>query len=188
MEYLSPNLGATSIHTDVPSVTIAAPPLPPVAFGAPPYYNYPGSNYLDISPLNLQTMDLTDPTIHSVVSSDFLSGDSPSSSQSISEPSSQTTATVTTCPHCLDKTFDGAPQNQRRNWRRHMFSEHGVNPRLECPLQGCRVTFKAGRLDNLKRHMKQKSHEGPLLSTVSTARKRKAGEITSELLEEHQNR
>lgn len=139
--------------------TAARPPLPPVAFRASVDNNHPGNHAPDAWPSTLRNTDLTRLDSRSVVSSDLLSDDSPSSNQSVSEPSSHTTFTFTTCDRCPDKTFEGAPQNQRRNLRRHMRSAHDPHPRLECPAQGCSITFKAGRKDNLKRHVEQQHHQ-----------------------------
>ena len=60
--------------------------------------------------------------------------------------------TVTTCPLCPDKSYSGT--YQRRNYRRHFQSKHGGAPKIQCPIEGCDISFPAGRGDNFQRHMR----------------------------------
>ncbi|KAL2041812.1 hypothetical protein N7G274_005596 [Stereocaulon virgatum] len=98
---------------------------------------------------------------------------SPSSSTA-SAVSLESTTGVTRCPRC-GKVFHGKPLSQSRSLRRHMKAEHNSNPRLRCPFPECDVTFKAGRSDNLRRHMEQR-HGSALPSDLSapTPRRRRS--------------
>ena len=145
-----------------------APPVFPEGFGASLNDNYPGIN-ISNKFLNAQIgTRKVDPAACSVTESDFLSDGSPSSTQSITEPSSRTDPNITVCPHCPDKVFEGTPQNRRRNLRRHECSDHGVSPRLSC--RQCSATFKPGRYDNWKRHMK--NTHGLASSTIQPVKKK----------------
>lgn len=142
----------------------AIAPLPPVWFRASASTNHPRGSTQNTFPTTLETSMPLDPTNRSVTSSDG----SPSSTQSTS---------FILCHLCTGgKIFEGEPQNQRRNWRRHMSSEHGDGPRLPCSEAGCPITFAAGRFDNLKRHVKQQHGSG--LSLSCSTRKRKAESLT----------
>ena len=99
----------------------------------------------------LQELKPIDTTACSVTSSDFLSDDS-SPICSPSQSSTKASVGLTKCP-CCPSTFQGAPTNQRRNLRRHMFNKHSIDPRLSCPVPTCGQTFGYGRFDNQKRHL-----------------------------------
>ena len=155
--------------------TAPAHPVFPEGFGASFNDDYPGIN-IPNKFLNAQvSKPKIDPAACSVTESDFLSDGSPSSTQSITEPSSRTDPNITVCPHCPDKVFEGTPQNRRRNLRRHEFSDHGVSPRLSC--SQCSVTFKPGRYDNRNRHMKG-SHGLTSATVQPVSCKRKANDIS----------
>ena len=130
------------------------PALPPVGFRASAYNNHPNASSSNMLLTSLQDPRTVDTTACSVTSSDFLSEDSASPTQSFSEPSVPTATSSTRCPRC-PQTFTGDPVNQRRNLRRHMFGKHSIDPRLSCSVPGCPDTFAAGRFDNLKRHLEQ---------------------------------
>ena len=139
-----------------PSASTPAPPalhnLPPVGFGASARENHPGNISPNVWMMSHQDLRAVDTATCSVTSSDFLSDESPSPSQSTSEPSSPTTESSTRCPFC-PRVFKGDPANQRRNLRRHIFGAHSIDPRISCPEPTCNKTFVAGRSDNRKRHM-----------------------------------
>lgn len=162
------SFGSPLSHFDDPPPGELLAPLPPVGFGASEYSNHPGEKLLNTSLTTLQDLTTFDTVSGSVTSSDFLSDDSPPSTQPVSEPSSQTTVGITMCSRC-SQIFEGTPVNQRRNLRRHMHSNHGVHPRLSCSVPQCSTTFAPGRYDNLSRHMTLQHGE-------VTARKRKSSE------------
>jgi len=157
-------------HSLIPPESVVKPLL---AYGASSCYEYHDSDNPGMHLNTLQNTRRVNPTACSVTESDLLSDGSPSSTQSLTEPSSQTSVDITICPYCSNRSFEGESQNRRRNLRRHMLSEHGVDPRLPCHVAGCPATFKPGRFDNLKRHMKQQhGRDSPPASP--TGRKRKA--------------
>lgn len=152
--------------------TAAVPPIPPVGFGASPNYNHPSVGWPNVSLAHLQDSRTVDPTSCSVTSSDFQSDGSPSSNQAISEPSSPTASSVTTCSSC-SKSYQGTPSIQRRNLRRHLFEKHSLDPRLQCLVPGCRINFPPGRHDNRNRHLEQQ-HGWQFPPTPRTVHKRRA--------------
>jgi len=160
----------SNFHSLIPPESVVKPLL---AYGASSCYEYHDSDNPGMHLNTLQNTRRVNPTACSVTESDLLSDGSPSSTQSLTEPSSQTSVDITICPYCSNRSFEGESQNRRRNLRRHMLSEHGVDPRLPCHVAGCPATFKPGRFDNLKRHMKQQhGRDSPPASP--TGRKRKA--------------
>ena len=158
-----------------PSVLQPSATMPLTGYGAPFFYEHPRNDTSNMFLTTFHDVRRIDPASCSVTESDFWSEGSPTSPHSVTEPSSQTTYDITVCPYCPNKTFEGKPENRRRNLRRHLFGEHSVDPRLSCPVHGCTTSFKPGRHDNLNRHLKQQ-HNMVLPSSSPVARKRKAQE------------
>jgi hypothetical protein len=133
---------------------------------------YPG-NSIQVLPVDAVKIPITsDQPVWKDPPSQFTS---PSSSTAFAVSLESTTG-VTRCPHC-DKVFYGKLPSQRRSLRRHLQAEHNPDPPLLCPAPECNVTFKAGRTDNLRRHMERQHGSAlpPHLSAPTPRRRRSTG-------------
>ena len=175
--FVNPIMESLYPHGDIYSFGRAFEParVAPAGLEASPYYNHSGRDTLNDFLGAQKIIQRWNPATSSITESDFLSDEPPSSTSSITGPSSLMNSDVTVCSHCPDRVFTGAPQNRQRNLRRHIFSDHGIGPRLTCPK--CSASFTPGRHDNLERHLRN-AHRTTSLTPEPVHRKMLAENVS----------
>ena len=103
------------------------------------------------------TYDSFKPKSSPATSIDLLSTTSGPTTPTPSTAGSESGSGVTVCELCPDAIFKGNPESQRRSFNRHKEDHHNKKEKLKCST--CGATFRPGRTDNLKRHLRRTGHQ-----------------------------
>ena len=138
------------LHHNRPIISPYTPSPTGVVYTAPSDVSCPTSSSLTSS-----TYDSFKPKSSPATSTGLLSTTSGTTTPTPSTAGSESGSGVTVCGLCSDGIFRG--KSQRRNFNRHKEDQHNNKGKLRCST--CGATFRPGRTDNLKRHLRRTGHK-----------------------------